>query len=332
MGHLGGWLLVTFEALCRVDATCWAQFTCSTAMRCNGCIQAPERERKKLTSEAKVFVPKVLREYFDADDGWFKMEFDSQQDSCINPPGHYLSIIHGARASHRPPSALSFMYTKAMNDTVSVEEGKELLKYVYSELQMNSRHLISLDSPNYCESFRLDLLHSMHALQWCEEMQMDVDIKKYDLHREKVMFVLHEVGPDDKLLTAKVRVNGSNENRPCIMIGDSVTLRSCSGKKIEIVGVVTKFVLVSEEVTIRFPLKDFFFSEIGHGMHIWPHREKESAFISVMNSTRYNIRFSYDRSGLSFSHSVSSVPMSTFGCSRNSFYLTTPLTCLHFRL
>jgi hypothetical protein len=163
------------------------------------------------------------------------------------------------------------------------------------------RHSLSAAlSHQYCE----DILSNHMKLTNLEEIQTKIDIAQYDMHyvrlraTRKEGSVLNAVtGAGTTMMTAKLKVKGSSENRPKICLGGEIFLRPVAEDLhklmaydwaplvFEIRGVCVHYHLATEEATYEFPAS------------VIP---PQLPFDKLFNSLRYHVRFDYERYGFLF--------------------------------
>lgn len=131
-----------------------------------------------------------------------------------------------------------------------------------------------------------------------------------------------------------LKVCGSNENRPKILPGNTVRLRplledieSLSVKRypylmhqFELTGIILSYKLASESCLVEFSIP--IVENILSLDRAWKEYKGlwKSEIISMLNELRYHVRFSFERSGLAFTHMgkcVTSLSVLLF-CSVNS--------------
>jgi hypothetical protein len=166
-------------------------------------------------------------EFFDAKidtDGAVKIVFDERNDDYTKPPDNYVDVIEAARSSFLPPQKhIAIPYQRAIDDSTPAKEGEYVLTQIYSNFKINtSRGICTYED----EEERMLFLQGLRTLQYCEELQMDSDIKGYDMHWVKVLFTLKDtiLGTSGEnlqyyKLSAKIKVKGASENRPSVMLG-----------------------------------------------------------------------------------------------------------------
>lgn len=163
------------------------------------------------------------------------------------------------------------------------------------------RHSLSAAlSYQYCE----DILSNHMKLTNLEEIQTKIDIAQYDLHyvtlraEKKAGSALSTVtGAGTAMMTAKLKVKGSSENRPKICLGGEIFLRPVAEdlhkllaydwvpQVFEIRGVCVHYQLATEEATFEFPAS------------VVP---PQLPFDKLFNALRYHVRFDYERYGFLF--------------------------------
>ena len=114
------------------------------------------------------------------------------------------------------------------------------------------------------------------------------------------------------------KVRGSNENRPKISTGDFVRVRplqedidrlNVSRKyypfivcKFELTGIILSYKLAGESCRLEFTLPNvegiLYRPDYGGNVADF----KKIDILSLLNELRYHVRFSFDRSGLAFTH------------------------------
>jgi helicase MOV-10 len=142
-----------------------------------------------------------------------------------------------------------------------------------------------------------EYLKILYKLTIFEEIQTKLDIAKFDLHFIKINFEL--LRDNNSLMSiplkCKLHVQGSNESRPRILIGDKIRIRptveDCSSRRMnlfELQGLVSNYQLQSEEVTCVFAVQNVFSID---GVQSSP-----AKLIDLLSSMKFDVRFSYDRS------------------------------------
>lgn len=141
-----------------------------------------------------------------------------------------------------------------------------------------------------------EYLKILYKLTIFEEIQTKLDIAKFDLHFVKINFeLIRENNLLSISLKCKLQVQGSNESRPRILIGDKIRLRptveDCAARRMnlfELQGLVSNYHLQSEEVTCLFAVQNVFAID---GV-----QSSSSKLIELLSSMKFDVRFSYDRS------------------------------------
>jgi len=272
-GYFRAMLILHFRIAKKVSRTCRAAFICTVGLLLRGGILSGVS--KRLSSEAVPFVPKYFKDIF-------------------NPPAaKFYSIFSLPRGRFDVRVPIGFA-SKATRVSVLFQPTEQFEKFYFEffscppdDMQrkaiLSDAHMLNIMFPiQTCEDSEcLRYLTSLGHLLLCEEIQMKEDIKNYDMFDVPLEFQPHPQAPQRLVVT--FRVKGSNESRPAIFVGDSVRIRpsipvSREEDIVEIVGVIKKYTLSTEEVVCEFPLSSF------------------SADID--SDIRYHVRFTFERSGI----------------------------------
>jgi len=240
-GYIGGWLIFAIEIGNKLSQTCRASYLCYRAVRIAGAILP--KEEVFLSAEAKSFLPLHLKQYFqrpsinineinhlNVNNEWFKIKFpESYHYPYPKAPNNYQTVVNGLKDKYLPPVSITHRYLSFQS--TSDESIRSSIKATF----------------NICdnESDRLAYLYKLAIIKFTEEIQMAEDIKSYDMFNVELGKVFRLVPNHPKKFSAKFKVTGSSENRPALMIGDSVLIRPSkefcfSSPNIEVEGVINK--------------------------------------------------------------------------------------------
>lgn len=244
------------------------------------------------------------------------LQFDSTNVSCPLISGKNLKITfpyvqaivisddYQLKLLLSPPP--QFSHIVAILETVhSVDPDlyKQYVEFYHSNrlpelaLQHNLNHLSEIIFRE--SSWQIpptEYLSILCKLTLFEEIQTKLDIAKFDLHVVKINFeLIRENNVLSISLKCKLHVQGSNESRPRILIGDKIRIRptidDCHSRRMdlfELHGLVTNYQLQSEEVTCVFDVRNVFAID---GVQSSPLK-----LIELLSCMRFEVRFSYDRS------------------------------------
>lgn len=149
---------------------------------------------------------------------------------------------------------------------------------------------------------------SIALLACLEESHMQISIKSYDMPFTSIHFSLSN---EYKKLECTLKVKGSQENRPKVLIGDTVRLRSLrqtgadisnkNSAMFEMQGVVKSFRLGTEEAVVEFPFPDTYAFQRPYAKLPEKAIYDENRYIlEKVNALKYHVRFTFDRSGFGF--------------------------------
>lgn len=121
---------------------------------------------------------------------------------------------------------------------------------------------------------------------------MNISIKSYDIQCTEVEFTPKlPYNTNASTMECTMHIKGSQENRPKILLGERVRMRSLANpilqRPFEIVGVVKSFRLATEEAICEFPVPPR-----GPALELFK--------LNKLNKLRYQIRFTFDRCGFGY--------------------------------
>ena len=189
----------------------------------------------------------------------------------VGPPPRYSQMMATIRDRHAIPSNF-------FNEIMNV-----LYTQSFSTYYLNFKRRFAKS----CEqlSHEATYLALLKYLLWMEECQMIFDIAEYDLHYVKLSkFTLLQ----SNVFTCELKIIGSNEGRPKVVMGDKIRLRVVEedvsnfplGSPFEIIGVISDYNLRTEKAFCIF----------------------ECPFAALCQSLRYHVRFTFEHSGFIIMH------------------------------
>jgi hypothetical protein len=260
-------------------------------VKLTGCVvaNAALSTKSSLSVESRPFVPRSATAYFDA----MVPIFEMPQNPLL--PKSFEQADDVGRFTMPLPERLRTEYT-AVIDKRTLPEFIEAHPILVPLAPLPNTH-----SEAATHLSRLSLLAAF------EECHMSISIKSYDIPRTKINFffnVYHDVS--DTVQCALI-VKGSQENRPKILIGDTIRIRSLGdalivGERknmvvpvpcIEMQGVVRSFRLATEEVICEFPVPPgsvFFRAK----------KFKKLCADDVLKALDFQVRFTCDRRAFGF--------------------------------
>lgn len=155
----------------------------------------------------------------------------------------------------------------------------------------------------------IDYLRTLITLTMVDEIQVALDIAKYDLRGVKLNFTSYryegKYRPVNTMLQATVKIPGSSESRPRVLVGDMVRLRPAKEEiqrlglgMIEMHAVVVSYSLAAEEAVMVVSLPNVFPRPSPTS-----HPEKyEEMLVRFWSGVKFYLRFSYDHSYFAFSY------------------------------
>jgi hypothetical protein len=165
-------------------------------------------------------------------------------------------------------------------------------------------------------------LTSLLKLFYFEEMTVKLEYCKYDIHYSSVHFtpyvphksysnIVSQISPDSfqyHLATCKMKIRGSSELRPRILIGNIIKLRPSQADQLkyglnlfELVGTVLNYTLASEEAVVIFTLPKIL-PVASQTIYLNHKDQEESNHLAIWNKIKYHARFTDDRSHFGFIH------------------------------
>lgn len=189
----------------------------------------------------------------------------------VEPPPRYAQMMADIRDRHLIPSDF---YNEIM--TMLYTQSFPTFYPVFKRKLMKSCERLSHEAT---------YLALLKHLLWMEESQMIFDIAEYDLHYVKLS-KFNLLRPN--VFTCSLKINGSNEGRPKIVMGDRIRLRVVEedmakfppGCPFELEGVIQDYNLRTEQAFCIF----------------------EFSLAALCQTLRFHVRFTFEHSGFILMH------------------------------
>ncbi|GAB5032169.1 rna helicase [Nannochloropsis oceanica] len=221
-----------------------------------------------LNVEARPFVPRALKQYFDAP---YNVIFAHPSTPPPFQPKGMASVLQAL-----PQHFLSKNLQTRLAAYKAAPAGSRGDPYVFFNVTQNPKTV-----GDYCGN--------MQAMLFLEEAQTAEDIKRYDLFGVPIIYQERPVGRLDMPLVATITVPGASEKRPPLAYGDEVLLRpacppsfASGGEKV--IMEIRAAVLETKEERVKLLLPSNFPTE------------------TLPSESRFHVRFTYDRYGYRFLH------------------------------
>jgi hypothetical protein len=286
-----------------------------------GCVLSEGIKNKMLSSEAQPFIPISALTYFDSPTMSI-MVVKGDTAATLTIPVNYATIVLEAREKLKPDFQFKSDYFHYSRRNAIPDLLKQILPQADLHGIVGSNR--GVPSSTAAKAGSLDPLGYLYRLEQCtlmEESQMIMDIAQYDLHFLKPEFKYVPVNPDStlypnnikrKIMRCSIKVRGSNESRPKILLGDTVRLRPVAEdikphppfhmRLFELIGIIVSYKLINEMCIVEFAqpfLDEIIFRPDVSGRF---NQGENITILNLINELRYHVRFTFERSGLAFTH------------------------------
>ena len=219
------------------------------------------------------------------------------RDTAFNLPPHYHSVVNRVRSMFSQSDLLEIQTQYLLHYRQHSLDQVMLIMELNNLCDVLEHHSATMASFAQCRQ----LLENYTKLVLLEEIQMKMDIAQYDLHFVKLegKYLNHVPGLG---MIVKIKIQGSNESRPKICIGDGIRLRPVPedipkippawrysfGEFFELRGICMDYTLASEEAIFDFPRLPGTVAE--HSVD----------GLELFNALRFHARFTFDKCGPAF--------------------------------
>lgn len=219
------------------------------------------------------------------------------EGATVQPPPHFRIAIGAIKCKDIDKSS-----HEEYIDAILANKFTEYFQAIKDSFARNTQN---------CSTSSTKYLDWLDRCIWMEETHMLLDISQHDMYYKKLDVDTSKDKSRDVLI-CRLKVNGSNENRPRISLGDAVRIRPVEEDTIilgiapyELQGVVQNYNLSSETATCVFKSPN-------------PHFKK-----SIKSGIRFHVRFTFERCGLRFIDEAISIVQSNPALKSRLFPSTT---------
>lgn len=150
--------------------------------------------------------------------------------SVIPFPPRFQAALEGAAQAYLPPEDLARDYLTALKNN-SLDQFAINVAIPYLVRSLVNRDLLQY-AVDIAEPFSWDsdigpfsYINTLGLVTMSEELQMDIDIKQYDLRYAKIQFAWVSMNRIE--VAGSFKVKGSCENRPKVSVGDVIRYVLC---------------------------------------------------------------------------------------------------------